>query len=250
MRREFVHYVVSQKSPRLSQAILRGFGARGLAVERAAFEHRPGRVHLVCGLQFGALELLQQIRAAGADYVFFDRAYFGGGPGSGVYRATLNGYQQHWVRPEGPARPLPALRSWRTRGEHVLLVPPGPAVCRLFGLGDWEVQISARLRLLTQRWVRVTYKGDPVPLAERLQGCHAVVTWSSNVAVDAIVAGVPAFVGPEAAALPAAKGLAALEAELEDPWRGERGAWATSLAQGQFSLDEIRNGFCREVLGL
>ena len=141
------------------------------------------------------------------------------------------------------------LDPWRAKGSHILLVPPGAAICRLFDLGDWEAKTIRRLKDCTDRPVVVSYKGDPKPLADRLAWCHAVVTWTSNVAVEAACAGIPAFVGPESAAAPVATGLEYLEQMIESPLMPEREAWAASLAWGQWTVDEIKRGFAREVLG-
>lgn len=250
MRREIVVFGSRRKQWATAEAFAAGFGGRLVELERAKVV--PGALHILGGLQFGALELLQALRAQGEQYVFYDRAYFGGGPGSGRYRVTLNAYQQHWIRVDADLARLQALGVQLQpllagQGEHLLLVPPSPAVSALFGLGDWAVQMSGRLAQVTDRPVRISVKGDPVPLGERLRDCRAVVTWSSNVAVEALCAGVPAYVGPESAAAPAAGSIEAMEKAL---LVSGRVAWAASLAWGQFTVEEIRNGFCKGVLGL
>lgn len=249
---EPVHYLVTRKNRHHGEAIAEGFGARTVPAEGDGQEPRERILHLVGGLQHGSLELLMDIRAMGLPYVFFDRAYFGGGPGSNRLRATRNAYQKNWVE-ERPRDRLDALgvrlAPWRREGRHLLVVPPSEAVCRLFGLGDWEARIRARLVATgTRRAIWTTYKGDPRPLSERLDGCHAVVTWTSNVAVEAIVAGVPAFVGAASAAAPVATPLECLGHMLERPLMPPREAWAASLAWGQFTLEEIRSGFAKAVV--
>jgi hypothetical protein len=237
---------------------VQGFGAEACAMESA--RAAPGhRLHVVAGLQWGSLEILQQVRAQGLPYIFVDRAYFGGGPGSGRFRLACNAYQKHWVDGPDPAYPARLtrwgvkLQPWHARGEHLLLVPPGPAICRLFELGDWEATMLAELRRLTRRPVVVSYKGDPKPLSQRLDGCHAVITWTSNVAVEAIVAGVPAFVAEASAARPVARPLADLDGGLESPLRpgdNARLRWAESLAAGQWTLDEIAAGAPARALAM
>lgn len=238
-----VVYTTRRKNQPLFDALVKGFKARAEPMERARLA--AAKRHVIAGLQFGALEILQQAWAQGAQYVFVDRGYFGGGPNSGVFRLTDNAYQKHWVD-DLPSQflmePLPEIQPWQNGGEHLLLVPPSAAICRLFELGDWEAKTLARLQGITKRPVRVSYKGDPEPLSRRLDGCHAVVTWTSNVAVDAVMAGVPAFVSPHSAALPVARGLDELETQLERPLRTERLAWAESLMRGQASLDMIEAG--------
>lgn len=247
-----VHYFCDAKNTHHGEAILAGWNAERVWVGKGRLS-RGVKLHLIGGLQFGALEILREARETKAPYVFFDRAYFGGGPGTNRLRAVRGAYQKNWVE-DRPADRLKALgvrlEPWRGKGRHILLVPPGEAICRLFGLGDWEAKTLKRLHQATDRPVVVSYKGDPKPLADRLAGCHAVVTWTSNVAVEAICAGVPAFVGPESAAAPVATQLEYLERLIEAPLMPEgREAWAASLAWGQFSVEEIKRGFAREVLG-
>ena len=213
-------------------------------------------LHIVGGLQFGALYRMREIRAAGMPYIFYDRAYFGGGPHSDRLRITRGAYQKHAIergrwdnRLSSRAAALGVeLDPWRASGSHILLVPPGEAIRALFGLGDWEAETLARLKACTDRPVRVSRKPDPVPLSIRLRDCHCVVTWTSNVAVEAICAGVPAVCAFWSAAGPVAGNLDELEAYIERPLKPEREAWAESLAWGQFNLDEIRSGFARAVI--
>lgn len=234
-------------------AFAKGFNAKRVACSANAWQ--PGaELHIIGGLQFGALELLRRARAEGAPYLFFDRAYYGGGPGSGRLRVTLGAYQQHWVNHDVLARPSAHLRGprlemkpWSSGREQIMVVPPSDAVRKLYGV-DWD-QIARGIASRTVRPIIVSLKGDPSPLAERLERCHCVVTWSSNVAVEAVCAGVAAYVCTESAAAPVAGSLMrGLAAGFEDPPRPDRGAWATSLAWGQFTLAEIASGYARAVV--
>lgn len=252
--REAVHYLVTQKHRSHGMAIANGWAARCVPADRKQIQ--PGDcLHLVGGLQFGSLEILSGLRARKAPYVFFDRAYFGGGPGSGRLRAVRGAYQKYWIE-QRPGHDTDErlkhwgveLQPWRYDGRHILVIPPGDAIRTLFGLGDWLGDTVRRLKACTERPIDISTKQDPRPLAQRLQQCHAVVTWTSNVAVDAIVAGVPAFCHDECAAAPVAGELTVLEHQIDAPPRPDRGPWARSLAWGQFTLDEINAGFARKVV--
>lgn len=240
------HYFVEEKNRHIGEAICAGWGAE--RVSSHIGKPVPGALHLIAGLQFGALEILMQVRAAREDYVFFDRAYFDGGPGSNWLRVVPRAYQHHWVQDLPPARAEALrlesrLRAWRAAGRHIMVVPPSDAICRLFNLGDWEAQTLARLQRCTDRPVDVSRKGDPRPLAERLADCHAVVTWTSNVAVEAVCAGVPVFCSSESAARSVSGWLGSLEHDIERPTIAPaRELWLRSLACGQWTLDEIAAG--------
>lgn len=258
-----VHYFSIAKNKQHGFALIQGFGARAIPVEYGRMERKtPVRLHIVGGLQFGALPILREIRATRAHYLFVDRAYFAGGPKTNRLRVCHNRYQKNTIEDLAPrerehylvrARALGIeLEPWhKDRGEHVLLVPPSAEICALFGLGDWKARTLERLKRATDRPIDVSLKGDPRPLAERLERCHCVVTWSSNVAVEAIVAGVPAIVGPESAARPLAGKLEDLEAIIAAPPAPAdelREAWVASLQRGQFELAEIANGTARRIL--
>ena len=250
-----VHYQVTTKNPHHGHAIIQGFKAQ--AVDSMQQRIVPGSLHLVGGLQHGSLEILRQVLAAGEPYVFFDRAYFGGGPGTDVLRAVPSAYQKHWQE-RWPSDRFDALRTanpaleiqpWRQYGSHVLLIPPSGAIEQLFGLTQWGRRMRQRLENAFDGPIRVSHKGDPIPLTERLKNCWAVVTYTSNVAVEAVLAGVPVFVDAKSAAAPVGLTLDQIEERIETPYLADnREAWAASLAYGQFTVDEISSGFAAEIV--
>lgn len=249
---EFVHYLIPWKNRPWGEAIVKGFRAR--VTQPTKPQLGRGLVHIVAGLQFGALETFKAIRAAGEPYIFVDRAYFGGGARSGRMRITFGAYQQHWIRATSDtrrARDLGVeLQPWRVGGDFIMVVPPSPEVEQVFGI-HWERDWMPRIRVATDRPIVVSPKShrDKSPLAERLTGCHAVVTWTSNVAVDAICAGVPAFVWPDSAAAVVAHPIGALAERIERPRQSARRAvWADSLAHGQFTVSEVASGFARDIV--
>lgn len=247
--RDRVHYFSGQKNAHYGEAIAAGFQCRKVPIESMRLE--PDALHFTGGLQFGGLELMQALLENGEEYIFFDRAYFGGGPRTNRIRAVPMAYQHSWLQPAyGPRAFGVELKDWRKSGEYLMLVPPGPAICQLFGLGNWAANITREIIKITDRPMYVSYKGDSKPLAERLGRCHAVITWTSNVAVEAVCAGVPVFVSPFSAALPVGNAISTMTAEsLESPnMSADRQAWVDGLAWGQFSLEEIASGFAREVL--
>lgn len=240
-----VVYYCARKNRHHSDALVAGFGAVAVPVERRRPVPGDDVLHIIGGLQFGSLDILHAVRAAGRPYVFVDRAYFGGGPGSNVLRVVPKAYQQHWIAcryaDRWDALRIP-LQPWRRSGRHILVVPPGEAIRDLFGLGDWTAETVEQLRQVTDRPIDVSIKGDPRPLSTRLHDCHCVVTWSSNVAVEAVVAGVPVFAGRWSAAVLMGYGLHELPAMIEAPRMPYRVEWARSLAYGQFTLAEIADG--------
>ena len=84
-----------------------------------------------------------------------------------------------------------------------------------------------------------------MPLAEALSTAHALVTHSSNVAIEAVCLGTPVFVSPASAAAPV--GLTDLEC-VESPVYPDRDPWLAHLAYNQFSFGEIGNGQAWQML--
>ena len=84
-----------------------------------------------------------------------------------------------------------------------------------------------------------------VPLPDALETAHALVTHSSNVAIEAAVMGTPVFVSPSSAAAPV--GLTDLS-RIEAPVRPERWAWLAHLAYSQFSYQEMQSGAVWDLL--
>ena len=250
-----VLYTQTHKAKHFMDAMLAGFPGDRWPFDCARLVKQRADekvLHIIGGLQFGALDRMREIRDMGLPYIFYDRAYWGGGPQSDRIRITANAYHKNWIEKRKPGRFEQIggkLQPWKEGGTHIMVVPPGEAIRKLFRLpSTWEEDMLKRLRKITKRPVWPSYKNDVVPLAERLAKCHCVVTFTSNVAVEAITAGVPAFTSEYAAAAPVAWNLNLLEDALEYPRHGNREAWAESLAWGQFSTNEIRSGFAKEVV--
>jgi len=114
----------------------------------------------------------------------------------------------------------------------------------------WPGQIATELRKYTKRPIRIRPHPEDRdvpqqdrtrrPLADDMDGAHAVVVWSSTAAVKALLAGIPVFHGgPDFIVQPAAK--LGIES-IEDPLMGDRAAAFERLAWGQWSVSEIEAG--------
>jgi len=234
-----------RKCQRVSEAFAAGAGARVLP---AAEGLQPGAVACY-GMLRGLREILDA--AQGREWFYLDNGYFGHGAYFRVTRGALQ-LQGRQVEPRGLARlyehALP-WRDWQRTGSHVLIAQQTDAWYALNGLGgieQWTRCAADELRRHTGRQIVIREKCSPVPLDEHLADCWAVVTHSSNVAVDAIVRGIPAFVLGQSAAAPVA--LSDLS-RIESPLRYEdRLHWAARLAANQWTLDEMRSGQCWQEL--
>lgn len=187
--------------------------------------------------------LTEKIKA-GEDFYYGDHAYFGRNK---FFRVTKNAYQHNGIGEPDFERLRPFHRHakrWKRGGGHILVCTQTQGYYDRFAIPDWLEQTLARLDLYTDRPIRVREKGTKVPLAEDFIDCHCVVVCSSNVAVEAIMQGIPAICTNECAASIMSLRDPAL---VEYPYYPEgRMEWAGVLAANQWTFDEIKRGKCWE----
>ena len=194
-------------------------------------------------------------------WFYADNGYFKAGKTEeSFFRVTRNGLQ-HDGRGENPdlsrwcALGL-NLWPWRRRGEYVIVCPPSRLFASLMGFSadKWLEVVVARIKSATKRPIRVRMKmswhevkmARIPPLAEELPNAWALVTHSSNAAVEALVAGIPVFcTDPCAAAVMGKRDVL----EIESPaYPADRERWAAVLANNQWTLPEMRDGTCWRML--
>lgn len=153
------------------------------------------------------------------------------------------------------------IKPWRKRGRHVLVCPPLRLSGAVWGYDAdaWLANTLAELRKHTDRELRVRakltwndnkssntsgYRGRPktnlVPMADDLKDAWALVTFNSNSATEALLAGIPVFcTEPCASYAMGTPDLSLIETPRMD---ADRGRWAAMLACNQFTLGEMRDG--------
>ncbi|RVU21631.1 hypothetical protein [Methylobacterium oryzihabitans] len=228
--------------------ILHAFaGGLGRTVDRHAEDEtgpRDGTV-VVWGVLRGSDRVVEYARASGGHFLYIDHAYFSRGHYLN-YRITHNRHEAGPVRvcpPDRIAAHAVDLRPWNRNGRHILVCPPTEHFVKAHRCEGWLDRTLEELRQVTDRplVVRVKpQKGMDMPsLPEALADAHALVTHSSNVAVEAVTMGTPVFVSTTSAAAPV--GLTAL-ADIERPVYPDRRAWLSHLGYSQFSMDELKSG--------
>jgi hypothetical protein len=227
--------------------VIRSF-ARGIGCRMAYAEDEPSELHdipVVWGVLRQSDRILAQAKAQGLYFFYIDHAYFNRGHGK-AYRITRNGYEAGPVRdcPNDRASELGVeLLQWRKTGREIIVCPPTEYFMQAHGCADWLDVTLARLQKLTDRPLKVRTKPQPgemaVPLEQALASAHALVTHSSNVAIEAVCLGTPVFVDQASAAAPV--GLTDLNL-IESPVYPDREPWLSSLAYNQFSFEEIADG--------
>ena len=226
----------------------------------------------------GLLPTLKQAKARGREWIYQDNGYFRAGKTEASYfRVTKNALQHdgsgdlprpYHIARERWDRLKIEIQPWRTDGGHVLVCPPARLFASTFGfdadnwlrltlktLGKYtkrELRIRAKIKFdenLPYSWVdragQLTESGQ-TRFADDLAGAWALVTHSSNVAVDALIAGVPVFCTDRCGATAmASNDLREIESPRMD---GDRLHWARVLANRQFTLGEMRDGTAWRML--
>lgn len=235
-----------KSSPRWAAAFAAGCVGR---VDHAGRLH-PGPVAM-----FGSparWDLLRQAQAEGRDWYYGDHGYFGRWT---YFRCTRNAWQHDGIGDAGPERFERfgiEIAPWRrdADGNHVLVCPPDAAFARLMGFdaAAWKANVLELLHAATGRPVRVRERhGYTTPLSADLDGCWALVTYMSNAAVEALLAGVPVFcTGPCAARTMGLGDLRAIERPVYPVGRRQ---WAWNLAANQWTLPEMREGALWRAIG-
>lgn len=149
------------------------------------------------------------------------------------------------------------LRPWRRGGRYILVREQrGIGSARMASPPLWHDDATRRLERLTRR--PVVFRPHPrsrlyaaaaraqPPLDTALGAAHAVVTWASSLAVQALIAGVPVFY--EAPHIVCASACTQGLEEIDDPPRPDRRPAFERLAWAQWSLDEIASGEAFRVL--
>lgn len=230
------------KARRICTAFARGAGGKvSQHVPRELFAGPAG----FYGVRPAWLHLWQQAMAEKRDWWYIDNAYFDAGR-EHYFRVTRNALQ-HPGRGKSSGERLADLgitvRPWRLAGEHIVVCVQSDEFLRVVagvdgGAAGWLAKTLGTLSKVTQRDIVVREKRDTQPLAADLEGAHAVVTYSSAAANEALIAGIPVSVG-----VGAALDFSTPLHEIENPRRPDgREQWAAVLADQQWSIDEMAEG--------
>ena len=177
------------------------------------------------------------------------------------HRIVPNDLQHSQILPRSPdrLRRLGITGHARRYGRRVIVAVPDEKPCRFYGIDrdEWIQNTVAKIKQHTDRPIvireRAPRRIDRVatdPLVQVLRDdVHALVTFNSNAAVEAILEGVPVFVlAPTHAAAPVGNRDLAC---IDDPvWPDSDlvRAWACHLAYGQYSVKELEDGTAYRML--
>jgi hypothetical protein len=230
------------------------------------FYHGPDSdVAVFYGL-FGRLrDAFVEYRRVGKKAIYVDLGYWDrvrGGKLSGYHKVSVNArhptaYFQNRPFPHDRRRNLGIkIEPWKKGGKHILIAGMGAKAAAVEGFkpNQWEEAAVRELRKHTERdiiyrpkpsWNAPTqipgtiYSPREQPLEEVLKDCHATVSHHSNVCVDGLVAGIPAFCFHGVASVMGPQDLS----KIETPhYPDDREQWADNIAYTQWTPNEMALG--------
>jgi hypothetical protein len=201
--------------------------------------------------------------------IYVDLGYWGrreGGRFTGYHKVAVNSRHPtaYFRKPQHDRKRIshfPDLLAspWQTTGHHILLAGMGDkgALAEGYQPEQWERQAIDIIRGATER--PIVYRPKPSwKKAQPIPGCQtvdsktrpveldlanawAVVTHHSNVAVDGLVAGIPAFCTAGLAAPMSSQKLDRIE---RPEYPDGRDAWMADIAYTQWTPEEMASGLC------
>jgi hypothetical protein len=232
-------------------------GSGGQIVPATRLLDGPGAVY---GILRGCDQILKESWWVGRDTYHVDHGYIGRGNGDfkGYYRITRNGLQvvgdgnpDAWEKNAPPGDRLEALgvkfKPWRKTGEEVVIAPLSKAVGQFLGIDPhrWLETVINEVRQHTDRSITIKPKDSDARIQDSLRRAWALVTHSSNSAIDALIEGVPVFVTGDCSAKFLGSGPLT---NIEKPRYPDREPWFRVLSYSQWTLAEIQRGRCWEWL--
>lgn len=259
-----------QRSRTIREACIEGLARLGyepIVMHEREYREPIGDWAVAYGLPGNLMQAFRDYPASGRQYVNIDLGYWGrheGGRYVGFHKFAVNarhptGYFQQRLHPGNRFEKFGlTIKPWRKSDprDPVLVAGMSGKASAVAGLGyeTWERAAIAQLRKHTKR--PIIYRPKPTdkaakpldgtrfsPKSEDLMGllraCHAVVTHHSNVAVDALIEGVPVFCDDGVATAMGLSDLSQIDKPIRPPGREQ---WAADIAYAQWSVPEMKKG--------
>lgn len=218
---------------------VRACGGRAAVTREIPDRLAPGDA-VFYGVRPAWKHLWDQAVAEGRTRWYIDNGYFQRPPAdradSGYFRVCRNAVQAAQCPPDKErlhALALAAPAEWRF-GDRVVVALQSDEFMATWA-PDCDVEAFARAAFPSFGELVVRRKGCFRPLADDLDRASLLVTWSSNAAVEAVMAGVLVRVLGESVAKPYCSSLGPVE-------RPHRLHWAAALAASQWTADELAAG--------
>jgi len=215
---------------------------------------------------------IRACREQSRDFYYIDTGYFGNFPSAGNpggkklwHRMVKNDMQKSWLEDYPSDRwqelckhdPRLEWKGWKKKGSKILLVVPNNKACVAHGttLEDWMKLTLDTLKEHTDRKIEIRYKGtrsyrntDRTIYDALNDDIYCTVVYNSIAALESVAYGIPAVVSVPCAASPlAANDLSKVE-KLFRPNESIIKQHCYSLAYGQFTPEEIINGYAWSIV--
>lgn len=223
-----------------------------------------GEIAVFYGFDVQLQRIFREYRARGLNVVYVDLGYWGrreGGAMSGYHKVAVNARHptEYFQAVTHDSSRLDhfglRIEDWN-QGEFILLAGMSAkgAMAEGFRPNEWEQWAVGEIKKHTSRpiiyrpkpsWpdakpiLGTEFVKDAAALDGLLGNCHAVVTHHSNVAIDGLIRGVPAFCWAGAGSVLSLSDLS----KIEQPWRPEGREQAfRDLAYTQWNVAEMKSG--------
>jgi len=192
------------------------------------------------------------------NFIHYDKGYFFNTKAASTFRLSHNNLQESRIFECDDKRIQQynvKIKPWRKEGDYILIVAPDEWPVKYYtefeNEYEWAFWLKHELRKYTDRKIFIRFKetrkdrGDD-PFVKYLDNAWAVITHQSLACIESICEGVPVFnLAPSCCDNMALQDLS----KIEQPYYPDnRWEWVKSLSYGQFTLDEIENGFMIETL--
>lgn len=247
------------------EAFAQGTGANVISIEKYLKDGQlSSRVQAVAiaGILRGNAKLIAECQAKGIDYYYIDHAYFNSGYANPTWmRITKNGFVQNAISSNDPSRwnkffQIPLQPYLYKSKKNILILPPSDAVAKVFKVESWLPRIAQKIKQHTSRPLIIRHKPSPIlndnlitlkgrsnydypPMDEIWSKVYCVVAFNSNLAVDALIRGIPVITTPYSATWPLSNKVENIENLIEF----DRSTLFSSLSWGQYNIDEMRSGY-------
>lgn len=253
----YVWHTGHQINETLSQALHAGIPQNILKHTEWAenyFDQTNKHIAVGYGILRGTGDIFRHNAEHNVDYYEVDRGYINPQHFDGYYRISKNGMQAKYRDIILPSDRLDKLKfkreNWFNPKGKIIICPPSDYIEHYYKLvpDAWENMIRKSVETLNRPF-KVRNKSDTTPLEHDLQDAYCVMTFNSNVAVDATIKGIPVYTSFHSVAFEwGIKTWQRIVEGLSAPIDEEINKFLRFLSYNQFTLEEIRNGTAWKII--
>lgn len=207
------------------------------------------------GILRGTGDIFHHNTNQGMDYYEVDRGYINPGHFDGYYRISKNGMQAKYIDKDLSSDRLDKLKfkreNWYNPKGKIIVCPPSDYVENYYSVDadKWLHNVQNILKQSEHKY-KIRLKSDTTALDHDLQDAKCIITFNSNIAIDAIIKGIPTFTSTHSILHGWNPGLLThiQENTLEEVSDSQVDKLLRFISYNQFTLEEIRNGTAWRLL--